>query len=96
MTAERERKINMNFYVYINGKTHKLVQGFTISEEYNETLDSASIIISNSPQLDINPYDDVFIYSEYCGYFDADCGKIVPNYDKKFNYKCYPINNANL
>ena len=86
----------MNFYVYINGKTHKLVQGFTISEEYNETLDSASIIISNSPQLDINPYDDVFIYSEYCGYFDADCGKIVPNYDKKFIFKGYPINNANL
>lgn len=81
----------MNYYVYINGATHKLVQGFTISEEYNETLDSASIIISDSPQLDIDPYDDVFIYSEYCGYYDVAKGKLVPNYENKFEFRGYPI-----
>ena len=53
----------MNYYAYIKGKNYNLIQGFTISEEYNETLDSATIMISNVPQLDINPYDDVFIYS---------------------------------
>ena len=32
----------------INGIEYKnLVQGFNISEEYNETLDSASIILSD-------------------------------------------------
>lgn len=82
----------MNFYVYINGRTHRLVQGFTINEEYNETLDSATIIVSDSPQLDINPYDDVFIFSEYCGTYDSNLGKIVPNYNKKFKFKGYPIN----
>lgn len=80
----------MNYYVYINGITHKLVQGFTINEEYNETLDSASIIISDSPQLDINPYDDVFIYSEYCGYFDINKNKMIPS-DNKFVFKGYPV-----
>lgn len=53
----------MNYYAYIKGGNYNLIQGFTISEEYNETLDSGTIMISNVPQLDINPYDDVFIYS---------------------------------
>jgi len=81
----------MDFYVYINGQTHKLVQGFTINEEYNETLDSASIIISNSSQLDINPYDDVFIFGEYCGIYDVEKEKIVVNYGQKFVFKGYPV-----
>ena len=85
----------MDYFVNINGTTHKLVQGFTISEEYNETLDSANIIISDSPQLDINPYDDVFIYSEYCGYYDEDLKKFLPNFKKKFVFKGYPVNADN-
>lgn len=53
----------MNYYAYIKGTNYNLIQGFSISEEYNETLDSGTIMISNVPQLDINPYDDVYIYS---------------------------------
>lgn len=81
----------MNYYAYIKGTTHNLVQGITISEQYNETLDSASIVISDSPQLEIYPYDDVFLYGEYCGIYEE--GKIVPNYNKKFEFKGYPVNN---
>lgn len=89
----------MDYYVCIPqlGKsikecTHKLVQGFTVSEEYNETLDSANIIIGDSYQLDLNPYDDVFIFSEYCGYYDIDEDKLVPNYEEKFEFVGYPLN----
>lgn len=47
-----------------------LVQGATFSDEYNETLDSGTIIISNvSKIIDLKPYDDVYIYTgEYTGY----------------------------
>ena len=85
----------MDYFVNINGTTHKLVQGFTVSEEYNETLDSANIIISDSPQLNIKPYDDVFIYSEYCGYYDAESNRIMPNYNQKFVFKGYPVDSRN-
>lgn len=97
MTEEGVLKINMNFYVRINNIEHKLVQGLTISEEYNETLDSGNIIISNSLQLDLNPYDDVFIYGEWCGEYHNENGKMVlkPNYNKKFVFKGYPVDNSN-
>lgn len=95
MMVERERKIKMNYYVYINGKEHHLVQGFTISEEYNETLDSATIILSNSNQLDLNPYDDVFIYGEWCGYYDEKDGCIKPVEGVKFNFIGYPVDKNN-
>lgn len=51
------------YKVFINNKEYSkyLVQGFTIDEEYNETLDSGSIILSQSPKLDIKPFDDVII-----------------------------------
>lgn len=85
----------MNYYVYINGKTHRLVQGFTLTEEYNETLDSGTIIISNSPQLDLNPYDDVFIFGEWCGYYDKVDNVVKPLVGKKFEFKGYPIRYPN-
>ncbi len=48
----------------INGKEYDIVQGATFSEEYNETLDSGSIIIDRVPKItDLRPYDDVFVYS---------------------------------
>ena len=48
----------------INGKEYDIVQGATFSEEYNETLDSGSIIIDRVPKItDLSPYDDVFVYS---------------------------------
>ena len=95
MMAERVRKIKMNYYGYICNKAHKLIQGFTISEEYNETLDSGTITISNVPQMEINPYDDVFIFGEWCGYYDVDEDQIMPFVGKKFNFKGYPIDETN-
>ena len=60
----------MNLKCKINGVEYEnLVQGFNISEEYNETLDSASIILSNVRKMDLRPYDDVYIYEgEFTGY----------------------------
>lgn len=60
----------MNLKCKINGIEYlDIVQGLNISEEYNETLDSASIIISNVPKMDLRPYDDVYIYEgEFTGY----------------------------
>ena len=40
-----------------------LVQGNVFSEEYNETLDSGSIILSHVEKIEgLLPYDDVFVY----------------------------------
>ena len=63
----------MNLKCKINGIEYKnLVQGFNLSEEYNETLDSASIILSDVKKIDLKPYDDVFIYDgEFNGYGDG-------------------------
>lgn len=60
----------MNLKCMINGKEYPLVQGVTFSEEYNETLDSAVIIISQIPKIEnLKPYDDVFIYdNEFKGF----------------------------
>ena len=53
----------MNLKCTINGKEYNIVQGVTFSKEYNETLDSASIIIDQVPKIDdLKPFDDVFIY----------------------------------
>ena len=64
----------------INGKEYNITQGVTFSEEYNETLDSGTIIISQVKKIeDIEPYDDVFIYdNEFDGYGN-----------KKIDYKNY-------
>lgn len=85
----------MNYCIYIGGQTHKLVQGVTISEELNETLDSATVIIPKSPQLDLNPYDDVFIFGEWCGYYDKIDKIVKPIIGKKFIFKGYPVNSTN-
>lgn len=61
----------MNLKCKINGIEYtNLVQGINISEEYNETLDSASIILSDVAMIkDLKPYDDVYIYDgEFNGY----------------------------
>lgn len=60
----------MNLKCKINGIEYDIVQGNSFAEEYNETLDSGSIIISHIGQIaDLYPYDDVFIYTgEFKGY----------------------------
>lgn len=53
----------MNLKCNIKGIEYQLVQGVTFTEEYNETLDSATIMISQIPMIkDLKPYDDVYIY----------------------------------
>ena len=62
----------MELKCYINGVEYSsnLVQGLSFTEEYNETLDSGTIIINGINKLeDLKPYDDVFIYEgDFKGY----------------------------
>ena len=54
----------MDLRATINGIQYDILQGATFAEEFNETLDSGSIIINNVQKIrDLMPYDDVFIYS---------------------------------
>ena len=47
----------------INNKDYDIVNGATFSEEYNETLDSGSIIIDGvAKDNELSPFEDVFIY----------------------------------
>lgn len=64
--VERERKTNMKLKAYINGKEYEnVVVGVSFADEYNETLDSGSLIIDFAESKEkIEPYDDVFIYSD--------------------------------
>lgn len=57
----------MKLKMFRNGVGYNvnLVEGVTISEEYNETLDSASVIISDVNKIpDLQPYDDIIICSD--------------------------------
>ncbi|WP_281512131.1 hypothetical protein [Mammaliicoccus vitulinus] len=48
----------------INGKEYSIVQGCTFVDNYNETLDSGTIILSSIPMIeDMLPGDDVFIWN---------------------------------
>ena len=64
-----------------------LVQGATFSDEYNETLDSGTIIISNVNKIkDLKPYDDVYIYTgEYTGYTPP----VYKMNEEKKDVECY-------
>lgn len=53
----------MELKAHILGLEYDLVQGNTFAEEYNETLDSGTIIINGIAKIeDLRPYDDVFIW----------------------------------
>lgn len=59
----------MDLKCKIGNEEFKITQGVSFSEEYNETLDSGSVIITTDKKLDIKPYDDVFFYdNEFNGY----------------------------
>lgn len=59
----------MAFKCKINGVEYPIIEGFTQSEEYNETLDSASVIIPQlESKINIKPYDDVFLINSDNGY----------------------------
>lgn len=44
------------------GKEYPLEDGVIFKNEYNEQLDSGTIIIPHAPKLDIAPFDDIYIY----------------------------------
>lgn len=71
----------MDLRATINGIQYDILQGATFAEEFNETLDSGSIIINNVQKIrDLMPYDDVFIYSFT---------------DPEYKFKGYPFDSEN-
>ena len=69
----------MRLKCYINGSEYNVLQGATFNEEYNETLDSGTIILDQVSKInDLRPYDDVFVYSvgddedEFVGYRNSN------------------------
>lgn len=55
----------MNLKCKINGKEYNAAQGIPFSDEYNETLDSCSVIIPHSiGKIKMYPYDDFYIYND--------------------------------
>lgn len=91
----------MKLKCLINTKEYDIVQGASFAEEFNETLDSGSIIITHVPMMrDLKPYDDVFIWDcskhpVFCGYdndkifFENEDGKkITYTYNEdNFNFE---------
>lgn len=63
----------------INGKDYDIVQGATFIDNFNETLDSATICLDQVYKIDnLQPYDDVFIWNadeEFVGY--GNIGDII-------------------
>ena len=72
----------MDLRATINGIQYDIIQGATFAKEFNETLDSGSIIISGVEKLkNLTPYDDTFIYSFT---------------DKSYKFKGYPFDETNV
>ena len=56
----------------INGKIYDIVQGCSFTDNYEETLDSGTIILSQIPKIEnLDPYDDVFIWDSEKFDFDG-------------------------
>lgn len=66
----------MNLKCKINGNEYNITQGCTFSEEYNETLDSGTIIINHVNAIEnLMPFDDVYIWNsdeEFNGYSNSN------------------------
>lgn len=75
----------MKLKARILGNDYDIVQGASFSEEYNETLDSGAIIISQVGEIKgLKPYDDVFIYDAEQGEFDGAGYAEVPYMGEPF------------
>ena len=71
----------MDLFCTINGIEHKIMQGCTFSEEFNETLDSGVIILPEEHKIkDLLAYDDVYIYTK------------VDKNGNEISFKGYPFN----
>lgn len=54
-----------------------VVQGQTFSEEYNETLDSGTVILDHIEKIkNLKPYDDIYIYDKTFEGFDSK-GEVI-------------------
>ena len=77
---EEAHRISMKLKCRIHEQDYDIVTGATFSEEYNETLDSGTIIIDQYPKiLGLRPYDDVYIWNSdqpFYGYINV--GDTVP------------------
>lgn len=84
----------MDLKCRINGKDYDvLVQGTTFSEEYNETLDSGSVVLDHIEEIEnLKPYDDVYIYE---GEFKENFYKhllLDTYYKERINVSPYLVN----
>ena len=53
----------MECWAHINGKDYPIANGWTLSEEFSETLDSASIVLPHViGSLSLKPYDDIIVH----------------------------------
>ena len=79
----------------IKNKNYPIVQGVTFSEEYNETLDSGSIIITHVSKVrNLKPYDDVYIYdNEFNGFYWDDKKEIMVKKGENKFYKHMLVQN---
>ena len=60
---QEERRTDMGYKIKIRGTTYDLKDGFTIKEEFNETLDSGTVQFAiYGQELDKEPFDDVTIF----------------------------------
>ena len=74
-----------NIVACINGSEYETVSGAVYTEEFNETLDSLSIVIDNVPRgkrISLNPYDFVRVMnkSEDADKYPFDVEMLVDNY----------------
>ena len=72
---EGARRINMKLKCRIHEQDYDIVAGAAFSEEYNETLDSGTIIVDQYPKIvGLKPYDDVYIWNSddnFYGYYNV-------------------------
>jgi hypothetical protein len=92
----------MNLKCRINGVDYENVsQGETFADEFNETLDSGSLIISHQHFLeDLKPYDDVYVWDakyEFIGYNNDELymKKNEENIVFKYNWENWEFENEN-
>lgn len=85
----------MNLKCRINGKNYDVIQGASFSDEWNETLDSGTIMLSSIDKIEgLLPYDDVYIWNadqDFMGYkFDEKRGTIHYDFNgNEVNLKFY-------
>lgn len=84
--------MNLKIKIHQNTYSARLAQGVPFSDEFNENLDSLSVIVSRVNKMNLEPYDDVILYDTDDQSFKKHF--LVANYnasmlnltDRKFTY----------